>query len=213
MKIFPYFSKFKFKWWSWEIDSIKLLNYFFIILAFLPILPYEKKDGKLVSVIGFEARENNFFYIRLSDFLLIDTNSEKRLKYEAQETNKIQENNLSILNEIGEYLEKNGILNNEKYMNYLDSKNYSKELKSCLILRNMVMSEMVVDSKIRRILHDYVPSPVPAIWVLRIFIHYILDYLSTPYFTSEMLERGAKKCSEFDHLWPSEKYLDLTFEE
>ena len=212
MKIFSFFSKFKFKWWSWEIDAIKILNYFIIILAFLPILPYEKKDGKLISVMGFEARENNF-YIRLSDYSLIDTNSEKRLRYEDQKTNKGQENNLSVLAEIGEYLEKNGIVNNEKYENYLDSKNYSEELKTCLILRNMLMSEIVVDSKIRRVLHDYVPSPVPVIWVLRIFIHYILDYLSTPYLTSEMLERGAKKCSEFDHLWPSEKYLDLTFEE
>ena len=192
MKIFSFFSKFKFKWWSWEIDAIKILNYFIIILAFLPILPYEKKDGKLISVMGFEARENNF-YIRLSDFSLIDTNSEKRIEYEAQKTNKVQENNLSVLAEIGEYLEKNGIVNNEKYKNYLDSKNYSEELKSCLISRNMLMSELVVDSKIRRVLHDYVPSPVPAIWVLRIFIDYILDYLSTPYFTLEMLERGAKK--------------------
>ena len=211
MKIFSFFSKFKFKWWSWEIDAVKILNYFIIILAFLPILPYEKKDGKLISVMGFEARENNFYI--LDDFSLMDTNSEERLKYEVQKTNKVQENNLSILAEIGEYLEKNGIVNNEKYKNYLDSKNYSEELKSCLILRNMLMSELVVDSKIRRVRHDYVPSPVPAIWVLRIFIDYILDYLSTPYFTLEMLERGAKKCSEFEHLWPSEKYLDLTFEE
>ena len=88
MKIFSFFSKFKFKWWSWEIDAIKILNYFIIILAFLPILPYEKKDGKLISVMGFEARENNF-YIRLSDFSLIDTNSEKRIEYEAQKTNKV----------------------------------------------------------------------------------------------------------------------------
>ena len=212
MKIFSFFSKFKFKWWSWEIDAIKILNYFIIFLAFLPILPHEKKDGQLISVMGFEARENNF-YIRLSDFSIIDTNYEKRLEKDPQKTTKLQENNLSILAEIGEYLEKNGIVNNEKYENYLNSKNYSEELKTCLILRNMIMSEIVTDSKIRRILHDYVPSPVPAIWVLRIFFHYILDYLSTPYITSTMLERGQKKCNEFDYLWPSEKYLDLIFEE
>ena len=76
---------------------------------------------------------------------MIDTNSEVRLKYDPQKTNTLQENNFSILNEIGEYLEKNGITNNEKYENYLDSKNYSKELKTCLILRNMIMSEIVVD--------------------------------------------------------------------
>ena len=212
MKIFSFFSKFKFKWWSWEIDAIKILNYFIIFLAFLPILPHEKKDGQLISVMGFEARENNF-YIRLSDFSIIDTNYEKRLEKDPQKTTKLQENNLSILAEIGEYLEKNGIVNNEKYENYLNSKNYSEELKTCLILRNMIMSEIVTDSKIRKILHDYVPSPVPAIWVLRIFFHYILDYLSTPYITSTMLERGQKKCNEFDYLWPSEKYLDLIFEE
>ena len=128
-------------------------------------------------------------------------------------THKIQENNPSILAELGEYYAKNGSVNNEKYKNYLDSKNYSDRLKACLSFRNYLMSNIVVDSKKDNTLLEYVPSPVPAIWVLRIFIHYILDYLSTPYFTSEILERGAKKCSEFDHLWPSEKYLDLTFEE
>ena len=133
MKIF--LKKFQFKWWSWEIDAIKILNYLIIILAFLPILPYEKKDGKLISVMGFEARENNFYI--LGDFSLIDTNSEERLKYEVQKTNKVQENNLSILAEIGEYLEKNGIVNNEKYKNYLDSKNYSEELKTCLGIKNI----------------------------------------------------------------------------
>ena len=212
MKIFSFFSKFKFKWWSWEIDAIKTLNYFIIFLAFLPILPYEKKDGQLISVMGFEARENNF-YIRLSDFSIIDTNSEKKLKDEPQKTNKVQENNLSSLNEIGKYLEKNGIVNNEKYKDYLDSKNYSERLKNCLNLRNFLMSEIVVSSKIERKLHEYVPSPVPAIWVLRIFIHYIFDYLTTPYIALETLENGAQKCSEFEHLWPSEKYLDLIFEE
>ena len=74
------------------------------------------------------------------------------------------------------------------------------------------MSGIVIDSKKDRTILEYVPSPVPAIWVLRIFIHYILDYLSTPYIALETLEKGAKKCSEFEYLWPSEKYLDITFE-
>ena len=212
MKIFSFFSKFKFKWWSWEIDLVKLLNYLFIILAFFPVLPHKKRDGKLVSVMGFEARENNF-YIRLSDFSITELNSEKRLKEEIQNPNKRKENNVSILAEIVQYLEENKNINNEKYKNYLKSKNYSEELKTCLILRNMLINEMITDSKIRKIFHDYVPSPVPVIWILRIFIHYILDYLSTPYYTSEMIIKGAKGCSEFDYLWPPEKYLDLTFKE
>ena len=93
-------------------------------------------------------------------------------------------------------------------------KNLQQRIKDLSYFKNMIMSEIVVDSKIRRILHDYVPSPVPAIWVLKnIYSLHFWIYLSTPYFTSRCLKRGAKKCSEFDYLWPSEKYLDLTFEE
>ena len=156
-----FFKKFKFKWFSWEIDSVKLFSFLILFLAFLPILPYEKKDGQLITVMGFEARENNF-YIRLSDFSILDTNSEKKLEDEPQKTNKVQENNLSSLKEIEKYLEKNGIVNNEKYKDYLDSKNYSERLKKCLNLRNFLMSEIVVSSKIERKLHEYVPSPVPV---------------------------------------------------
>jgi len=54
-------SKFKFKWWSWEIDTSELLLLIFLALGFLPILPYEKKDGKLISVLGIEASNNNFY--------------------------------------------------------------------------------------------------------------------------------------------------------
>ena len=64
------FSKFKFKWWSWEIDAVKLFPFIVLVLAFLPILPYEKKDGQLISVMGFEAKENNF-YLNLKDFALL----------------------------------------------------------------------------------------------------------------------------------------------
>ena len=56
-----FFKKFKFRWFSWEIDSVKLFPFLILFLAFLPILPYEKKDGKLVSVLGLQANVNNFY--------------------------------------------------------------------------------------------------------------------------------------------------------
>ena len=58
-------SKFKLKWWSWEIDTFKLFPFAFLVLAFLPILPYETKDGKLISVMGYEAGEKNFYRLNL----------------------------------------------------------------------------------------------------------------------------------------------------
>ena len=61
-----FLSKFKFKWWSWEIDTLKLLPFAFLVLAFLPILPYEKKDGKLISFLGTEAANSNFYDLFLT---------------------------------------------------------------------------------------------------------------------------------------------------
>ena len=72
------FSKFKFKWWSWEIDTLKLLPFAFLVLAFLPILPYEKKDGKLSSVLGYEAVEDNFYTLHFSDEIMDTFSREMR---------------------------------------------------------------------------------------------------------------------------------------
>ena len=76
------FSKFKFKWWSWEIDTLKLLPLFVLVLAFLPILTYEKKDGKLTSVLGFEASNNNFYNLSLDKEL--SQIAEYNINYESE---------------------------------------------------------------------------------------------------------------------------------
>ena len=75
------------------------------------------------------------------------------------------------------------------------------------------MTELVISGETKRILSQWVPSPVPAVWIARLGIFWILELIMNPYFSPEMLEKGAKKCNQFEHLWPSEKYLDLTFEE
>tara|TARA_A100001035_G_C27670895_1_gene448297 strand:+ start:217 stop:858 length:642 start_codon:yes stop_codon:yes gene_type:complete len=213
MKIFSFFSKFKFKWWSWEIDTVKLFPFIILVLAFLPILPYEKKDGQLISVMGFEAKENNF-YLNLSDFALLEgTDNNVENKNVDPKVNNKPDKYQSHLAKINSYLDKNGIVNNDKYKNYLESKNYSEELKQCLILRNILMTELVIAGETKRILSQWVPSPVPAVWIARLGIFWILELIMNPYFSPEMLEKGAKKCNQFEHLWPSEKYLDLTFEE
>ena len=208
-----FFKKFKFKWFSWEIDTVKLFPFIILALAFLPILPYEKKDGQLVSVMGFEARENNF-YLNSNDFALLEgTDSNVENKNVDPKLIKTPKKNQSYLAEINSYLDKNGIIYIDKYKDYLDSTTYSKELKQCLIVRNMLMTELVTSSQTRMMLYKWVPTPVPAIWIARLFILWILELIMQPSFTHEMLEKWSKKCGEFEHLWPSEKYLDLTFEE
>jgi len=203
-----FLKKFQFKWWSWEIDTVKLLPFIILVLAFLPILPYEKKDGQLISVMGFEAKENNF-YLRLSDFRMLDTSEkESNTSNTDQIKNKPDSGNVMAL--ISSYLDKNGDI--DEYKKYLETTNYSENLKQCLILRNMLMSNLVIDSEIQNLFYLYIPSPVPAIWFSRFIIVQILELITEPYYTTEMLKKGSKKCGEFEHLWPSEKYLDLTFE-
>ena len=211
MKIF--LKKFKFKCWSWEIDTVKLFPFIILVLAFLPILPYEKKDGQLISVMGFEARENNF-YLNLKDFDLINTTDPNLIDRNIDpKVIKNPKKSQSYLAEINSYLDKNGVVNIDKYQKYLDSTTYSKELKQCLLIRNMLMTDLVTSSQTRMMLYKWVPTPVPAILIARLFILWVLELIIQPNWTTEMLEKMSKKCNKFEHLWPSEKYLDLTFEE
>ena len=40
---------------------LKIFPYLFLFISFLPILPYEKKEGKLSSVLGKGASVENFY--------------------------------------------------------------------------------------------------------------------------------------------------------
>jgi len=209
-------SKFKFKSWREKLDIVKILPYFVIILAFLPILPHKKKDGKLVSVLGFEAIENNF-YLRPQDFKSFSIGEDKKdiLDQEGVESkNKRKDDKYEgAFSKIASYLENNGIEKIEGYKNYLETTNYSKELKQCLILRNTLMSSLVLDQEVKRLLNLYIPTPVPAIWLFRLILIQIIENIVGQYATYEVLEKGLKQCGQFENLWPSEKYLDLTFED
>tara|TARA_B100000212_G_C27259190_1_gene483719 strand:- start:207 stop:593 length:387 start_codon:yes stop_codon:yes gene_type:complete len=111
---------------------------------------------------------------------------------------------------ISSYIDKNGDI--KKYKKYPETTNYSGNLNQYLFLRNILMSNLVIDSQIQNLFYLYIPSPVPAICFSRFIIVQILELIATPYYTTEMLQKDSKKCGEFEHLWSSEKYLDLTFE-
>ena len=192
------------------------MPYFVIFLAFLSILPHKKKDGKLVSVLGFEAIENNF-YLRPQDFKSFSIGDDKKdiLDQESVESKSKRKDDKyeGAFSKIASYLENNGIEKIEGYKNYLETTNYSKELKQCLILRNTLMSSLVLDQEVKRLLNLYIPTPVPAIWLFRLILIQIIENIVGQYATYEVLEKGLKQCGQFENLWPSEKYLDLTFED
>ena len=124
-----FFFKFKFKWWSWELDAVKLVPVFIFVLACLPVLPYEKKDGKLVSVLGVEASVNNFYFVGwrffdepIDDGKAMDSIEEKNDDFEG-----------GSLDELGRLLEE-PIPDVPKHQEYLISRGASKERAKCISL-------------------------------------------------------------------------------
>ena len=191
-----FFSKFKFKWWSWEIDAVKILPALLIVSVFLPVLPYEKKDGKLVSVLGFEARNNNI-YLDVKDFYI----SEKELeKMSEEKKQKILSE--SLIAQIGELYSQQE-LDFEKYKQNIDSLDIKDDLKGCILVRDLLMSSWLLDSEARRLLRLYVPSPVPSVWIARALVSQVLVYISTPSYEPGVLVRSSNKCKNFKNIWPS----------
>ena len=134
MKIF--LKKFQFKWWSWEIDTVKLIPFLIFLLAFLPILPYEKKDGKLFSFLNTEASNNNFYDLFLNETFYL----------------------------INQYIDKDFDYAKEYYLN----KGFSDKKASCLVVRDIVISQSVFDNKLNNSLNKDTFSPVPIIWLTRL---------------------------------------------
>ena len=130
------FLKFKLKWWSWEIDIFKLIPAAFLVIIFLPILPYEKKDGKLFSFLGSEVSNNNFY-----DLFLTKTNSLVA-----------QDNDFD-----SDYAKK-----------YYLNKGFSDKKASCLIVRDIVISQANFENKFYDSLKKDTFSPVPVIWLTRL---------------------------------------------
>jgi len=198
-KIQSFFSKFKFKWWSWELDVVKLVPAILIMLAFLPVLPYEKKEGKLHSVIGFEASVDNFYEIGSMKFLgsVNGKGTKKSLKGEA-------------FHELAKHSEK-PIPNPIKHKDYLINEGVTADLAQCISLRDFILYNYFWDNEMRILINQYPPSPVPVIWLARITIKYIVDLLATTSNRFENFNKLIEKCSKFENISPPSGYLEDDF--
>ena len=149
-----FFSKFQFKWWSWELDAVKVLPALLILLSFLPVLPYEKKDGKLISVLGFEAGENNF-YIRVQDFNFIGITS---LEGKAKVSKGSLEEKNSTFYKINKLYDSNQV-DYSKHTKYLLDKGLEKKLAECIVVRDLLLHDYSLQIKIQELLNKYPPTP------------------------------------------------------
>ena len=185
------FSKFKFKWWSWEIDTVKLFPFIVLVLAFLPILPHEKKDGKLVSVLGLQANVNNFYDLGIKS---LDEGGTK------------EGDALYLLEKLSDL---DFPLN--KHNDYLLDKGYEKDLKNCILFRDLFVYNYHYQSEQIHILNSYVPSPVPVVWFSRLLIKQILDELTLPPFRMKDLSVHLNKCSKYGKMFTPKGYLEGNF--
>ena len=173
------FLKFKFKWWSWEIDTLRVLPFIFLVLASLPILPHEKKDGKLITVMGYEAVESNFYTLHLND---------------------------EILDFVG--MDLPDFPSQKKYL--LDE-GYSKEKANCVLMRDLFLNNHFYNNEMQNFLYEWTTSPVPAIWLARIFLK---DHIGRDALTMESYETFEiliKKCKQFGNIVPPPGYLNNEF--
>ena len=186
-----FFKKFKFRWFSWEIDSVKLFPFLILFLAFLPILPYEKKDGKLVSVLGLQANVNNFYDLGIKSI---------------EEGGTKEGDALFLLEKLSDL---DFPLN--KHREYLLEKEYEKDLMNCILFRDLFVYNFHYQSEQSYILNSYVPSPVPVVWFSRLLIKQFLDDLTLPPFRMEYLTTHLNKCSKYGKMFTPKGYLEGNF--
>ena len=186
-----FFKKFKFRWFSWEIDSVKLFPFLILFLAFLPILPYEKKDGKLVSVLGLQANVNNFYDLGIKSI---------------EEGGTKEGDALFLLEKLSDL---DFPLN--RHNEYLIEKGYEKDLKNCILFRDLFVYNYHYQSEQIYILNSYVPSPVPVVWFSRLLIKQYLDELTLPPFRMRELSVHLNKCSKYGKMFTPKGYLEGNF--
>ena len=184
-------NKFKFKWWSWEIDTVKLFPFFLLVLAFFPILPYEKKAGKLVSVLGLQANVNNFYDLGIKSLEGRETKEGDAL-YSLE---KLSDLDIPL----------------NKHREYLLEREYEKDLVNCILFRDLFVYNFHYQSEQSYILNSYVPSPVPVVWFSRLLIKQFLDDLTLPPFRMEYLTTHLNKCSKYGKMFTPKGYLEGNF--
>ena len=195
-----FFSKFKFKWWSWELDAVKLLPALLIVLAFLPVLPYEKKDGELVSVLGFDASAKNFYFVGWKIF---------SDEYQGEDEDEWKEGGGSLYPLVSLWGKQQPEIQKQK--EYLLNQGATEQLATCIVIRDTLLSNYFFEAENRTLLNKYPPSPVPAIWLARSIIKNGLDLLIYTDIKSGTFAKLRDKCSEFKNMAPPKGYLEGDF--
>ena len=94
---------------------------------------------------------------------------------------------------------------------YLLDEGYSKEKAICVLMRDSFLNNHFYNNEMQNILYEWTTSPVPAIWLARIFLKDQIgrDALSMESF--ETFEILLKKCKQFGNIVTPPGYLNNEF--
>ena len=156
-------------------------------------MPYEREDGDL-TVFGMPANVDNFYDLGIKAF-----SSEKELDFKERSIGY-------QLTTVAEFPIPNFI----DYKKHLISKGASEDLATCIITRDMMFVFGAQYMESSKILYEYPPSPVPAVWMYRSIQSNILSYMFQPSTQPwrNVFEKVSKKCEPFKYMGPSSDLIE-----
>ena len=170
-----------------------------MFISFLPILPYEKKEGKLSSVLGKKASVENFYELGFKSldslFGLYITGKEGYIPKEGEafyELYKLGEQPIPSTSGQRKFLQNNG---------------YEKQLIDCIVMRDFFLYIYFSDSEIRYLLDNYPTSPVPVVWLVRLIIKEVMSQNIYPYARFKNTNTLIDKCSKYGDRFMPPGYL------
>lgn len=178
-----------------KIFTLGKLDYaifIFLIIGFLPLLPFENKDGKLY-VGGFESNNKNFYSFKYLENLAVD-----KVNNSFDPTDKFNK-------------EFSTIIDSKKYSSYLKNKKLEDDIAKCIVKRDSFLVALSTQVNTTRELIKLSPSPVPFIWIARLITNYFLIEINDPEFptTDELIKKLSKNCDNSRFITAPKNLLDF----
>ena len=175
-----------------KLGKLDYAIFIFLIIGFLPVIPFEKKDG-ILYVGGFESNNKNFYSFKYLENLAVD-----KINNNFEPTDKFNK-------------EFSTFIDSKKYSSYLKNKKLEDEIAKCIVKRDSYLVALSTQVNTTRELIKLSPSPVPFIWIARLMTNYFLIEISYPEFptTNELIKKLSKNCDDSKFITAPKNLLDF----
>ena len=174
-----------------KLGKLDYAIFIFLIIGFLPVVPFENKEGKLY-VGGFESNNKNFYSFKYLANLAVDKDNNS-----FEPTDKFNK-------------EFNTFIDQKKYSSYLKNKKLEDEIAKCIVKRDIFLVALSSQVNSTRELIKLSASPVPFIWIARLITNYFLieTYPEFPS-TNELIKKLSKNCDDSRFITAPNNLLDF----